>query len=217
MRFAAARRDAVPNGSVTPESESTRERILRRVTEKLARSGLAGTGLRDLAAAAGVSHRTLLYHFGSRDGLVLEALRELRDYQYGLVAGMLSDPNGRPEVSDLARGVWKNITGDDTHDWFKLFYEAYVASLRDAETYSEFLEGAVHRWVDVIQAIFEEDRPHLAENESATLLLATIRGLHLDLLATGDRARVERALETLLQLLALAPSARRSGSHDDDA
>lgn len=188
---------------MTNESETTRERILRRVTEKLARSGLAGTGLRDLAAAAGVSHRTLLYHFGSRDELVLEALGRLRDYQYGLVTKTLNDDPSRPDVSDLARGVWKNITGADTHDWFKLFYEAYVASLRDPETYAEFLDDAVHRWIGVILAIFEEDRPQLARNESATLLLAAIRGLHLDLLATGDRERVERALETLLRLLEL--------------
>ena len=187
------------------QSETTRDRILRRVTEKLARSGLAGTGLRDLAAAAGVSHRTLLYHFGSRDELVLEALGELRDYQYGLVANTLQAGTSRPGVSDLARGVWKNITGPDTHDWFKLFYEAYVASLRDPETYAEFLDDAVHRWIGVILEIFEEDRPHLARNESATLLLAAIRGLHLDLLATGDRQRVERALETLLRLLELPP------------
>lgn len=187
------------------QSETTRERILRRVTEKLARSGVAGTGLRDLAAAAGVSHRTLLYHFGSRDELVLEALGELRDYQYGLVANTLDDGAARPGISDLARGVWKNITGPDTHDWFKLFYEAYVASLRDPEAYAEFLDDAVHRWIRVILEIFEEDRPHLARDESATLLLATIRGLHLDLLATGDRQRVERALETLLRLLELPP------------
>ncbi|MCR9098231.1 MAG: TetR/AcrR family transcriptional regulator [bacterium] len=175
------------------------------MTEKLARSGVAGTGLRDLAAAAGVSHRTLLYHFGSRDELVLEALGELRDYQYGLVANTLDDGAARPGISDLARGVWKNITGPDTHDWFKLFYEAYVASLRDPEAYAEFLDDAVHRWIRVILEIFEEDRPHLARDESATLLLATIRGLHLDLLATGDRQRVERALETLLRLLELPP------------
>ncbi len=112
--------------------------------------------------------------------------------------------------------MWKNITGDETHEWFKLFYEAYVASLRDPETYSEFLEGAVHRWIDLIQSIFEEDRPHLAEDESATLLLATIRGLHLDLLATGDRGRVERALETLLRLLELPPAAPPSGSSEEE-
>lgn len=212
LHVAGPRSRAVPPGSVDDQSESTRERILRRVTARLARSGLAGTGLRDLAAAAGVSHRTLLYHFGSRDALVLEVLHQLRDYQYGLVEGMIGDPDSRPDVPDLARAVWKNITALDTHDWFKLFYEAYVTSLRDPETHAEFLDDALHRWIVVIQAIFEEDRPHLADDESATLLLAAIRGLHLDLLASGDRARVERALETLLRLLELprsdAPAAR---------
>ncbi|MEM9176255.1 MAG: TetR/AcrR family transcriptional regulator [Myxococcota bacterium] len=190
---------------MSAEPETTRERILRRVTERLARSGLAGTGLRDLASAAGVSHRTLLYHFGSRDALVLEALRELRDYQYGLVADVFGNPEARPDSTDLARGVWKNITASDADDWFKLFYEAYVAALRDPESHSEFLDGVVHRWTSLIETLHAEDRPHLAGSESPTLLLAAIRGLHLDLLATGDRERVERALETLLRLFDRPP------------
>ena len=83
------------------QSETTRDRILRRVTEKLARSGLAGTGLRDLAAAAGVSHRTLLYHFGSRDELVLEALGELRDTTGESVQLYVADGDARVCIAAL--------------------------------------------------------------------------------------------------------------------
>ncbi len=191
---------------MTGEIETTRERILRAVADQLVHSGLAGTGIRELAAAAGVSHRTLLYHFGTRDALVLEALKVLRDRQFTLVTDAHSVPTGRPALSDAVRGVWKNISADESSDWFKLFFEAYVASLRQPEAYSEFLDGVVHRWVALIEHLFEVDRPELAEDDSATLLLAALRGLHLDLLATGDRARVERALETLVRLLGLSES-----------
>ncbi len=182
--------------------ENTRERILASVVDTLARSGMAGTGLRDLASAAGVSHRTLLYHFGSRDALVLEALRELRDRQFAQLTHTLGNPGATPPPQDLARGVWKNISASESSDWFKLFFEAYVASLRAPDAYEEFLDGVVHRWVGLIDAIFEEQWPHLENDEAGTLLLAALRGLHLDLLATGDRARVERALETLLRFFA---------------
>ena len=186
------------------ENPTTRERILNAVVEQLVQSGLAGTGIRELASAAGVSHRTLLYHFGTRDALVLEALRVLRDRQFVLVTDAHSFPTTRPILSDAVRGVWKNISADESSDWFKLFFEAYVASLRQPEAYAEFLDGVVHRWISLIEHLFDVDRPELAEDDSATLLLATLRGLHLDLLATGDRTRVERALETLIRLLGLS-------------
>lgn len=183
--------------------ETTRERILRQVVSQLVASGLAGTGIRELAAAAGVSHRTLLYHFGSRDALILEALRALRDRQVDIVVDTQANPESRPDPFDLARGIWKTLSADESADWFKLFFEAYATALRHPDHYRDFLDGVVHQWVDLTQTIFERDRPALAADDSATLLIATLRGLHLDLLATGDRDRVERALETFLTRLGL--------------
>ena len=77
---------------------------------------------------------------------------------------------------------------------------AYVASLRAPDVYEEFLDGAVHRWVGLVDAIREDQWPHLEGAEGGTLILTALRGLHVDLLATSDRARVGRALETLLRL-----------------
>jgi hypothetical protein len=37
----------------------------------------------------------------------------------------------------------------------------------------------------------------------ATFILATIRGLHLDLLATGEKTRIDRAFQEMLRLLSL--------------
>jgi hypothetical protein len=43
--------------------------------------------------------------------------------------------------------------------------------------------------------------PAKPDGVEATLLLAATRGLLLDLCATGDRARVERAMEALAQFV----------------
>lgn len=76
---------------------------------------------------------------------------------------------------------------------------AYAASLRAPDVYEEFLDGAVHRWVGLVDAIREHQWPRLEGAEGGTLILNTLRGLHLDLLATSDRARAGRALKTLLR------------------
>ena len=51
-------------------SESPRDRLLSALVEYAAAHGLADASLRELAAAVGTSHRMLLYHFGSREGVV---------------------------------------------------------------------------------------------------------------------------------------------------
>ncbi len=46
-----------------------RARVLRVALEHFASKGFEGSGLREIAASAGVTHPLILYHFGSMDGL----------------------------------------------------------------------------------------------------------------------------------------------------
>jgi hypothetical protein len=75
----------------------------------------------------------------------------------------------------------------------RLFFETYGLALRHPDRYSEFIEHAIHDWLD---------EPLAATDDiSATLAIATVTGLVLDLLTTGDRIRVEDAMERFLFLL----------------
>ena len=56
-------------------AEEARELILDVAERRLAEVGPGGLRLQDLAAEAGVSHPTILHHFGSRDGLVEAVVR----------------------------------------------------------------------------------------------------------------------------------------------
>lgn len=53
-----------------------RQEILDRAIEVFAVKGAAGTSLRAIAEAIGVSHAALLHYFGSREELLIEVLRE---------------------------------------------------------------------------------------------------------------------------------------------
>ena len=55
--------------------------LLARVVDHLTSSGLSNQSLRVLASAVGSSHRMLLYHFGSYDGLVAAVVGEVEQRQ----------------------------------------------------------------------------------------------------------------------------------------
>ncbi len=53
---------------------STKERVLTEATIAFANQGVAGTSLDALARELGVTKQTILYHFGSKDGLIAAVL-----------------------------------------------------------------------------------------------------------------------------------------------
>ena len=53
---------------------STKERVLTEATIAFANQGVAGTSLDALARELGVTKQTILYHFGSKDGLISAVL-----------------------------------------------------------------------------------------------------------------------------------------------
>ncbi len=57
-----------------------RERILATAQDLFRRQGINPTGMDQLCAAAQVSKRTAYQHFGSKDGLIAEYLRQLDPY-----------------------------------------------------------------------------------------------------------------------------------------
>src|ERR1700730_18018068 len=70
-----------------------RDRLLAAAVEQAMRSGIADLSLRELAAAIGTSHRMLLYHFGSREGLlaaVTLAVEEAERTALGLLLDLLA-------------------------------------------------------------------------------------------------------------------------------
>jgi len=59
--------------------EEARRLILDAAQARLAQTGPDGLRLQDIAADAGISHPSILHHFGSREGLVRALIREAVD------------------------------------------------------------------------------------------------------------------------------------------
>jgi AcrR family transcriptional regulator len=60
-------------------TSQARERLLAAAVDHAMRDGIADLSLRELAAAIGTSHRMLLYHFGSREGLLIAVVQAVEE------------------------------------------------------------------------------------------------------------------------------------------
>jgi AcrR family transcriptional regulator len=171
-----------------------RARLLDAVIEHFTSEGLADQSLRRIAEAVGSSHRMLLYHFGSKDGLLLEVVREVEARTQARLAAQAADAVGETDV--LIRRMWAYLADPAQGDFERLFFALYGRALQGDETIRPLLTDDIARWLDANVALSAPlGVPAELARTHARLGLAVIRGLLLDLLATGDDAGTAAALE----------------------
>ena len=147
---------------------------------------------RERAAAAGTSHRMLLHHFGSRDGLIVAGVEEMERRQTLVLADLPRDPPG------AFAAMWADVRRPELRGVERLFFECYARAAQGEEPFTRLLPAAVDGWLD------EADRLGSPDRALARLGLAAIRGLLLDLVATGDETGVDAAAARLVDLLSVS-------------
>ena len=185
-------------------SSQTRDRLLHAAVEHALDQGIVDLSLREIAAAIGTSHRMLINHFGSREGLLVAVVREVeRRERERLGAAPLS-------VAD-ARRRWNHLADPSLRTQERLFFEIYAHALLGRPGTEGFLDEAVEGWISPVRALLID--AGIDEDDAEGLVglgLAGTRGLLLDLLATGDTAGTTRAFDLFTQLLDL-PSGHEPG------
>ena len=100
-----------------------------------------------------------------------------------------------------ARRYWKRISDPALWPTERLFFELYVQALFGRLGDDQFLDSTVEGWIaPVAAAMVQAGGSEATARADARLGLAVVRGLLLDLLATGDRDGVTEAYERFLQL-----------------
>jgi AcrR family transcriptional regulator len=192
-----------------------RAELLERVADYILNNGLAELSLRPLAAATDTSPRMLLYFFDTKERLVAEALAHIRARGQVNFKRAMSMSRPADRIESLLRD-WKLSASPRREKYYRLFYEVYGLALQNRDNFPGFLEKVVGDWLPPFEeALTALGVPPAPAQALATLALAVVRGLHLDLLATGERKRVEAAFRELLRLLGLTAQsrARDPGQH----
>ena len=179
--------------------QGPRETLLEGAIDYVAQNGITDLSLRQLAGALGTSHRMLIHHFGSKEGLWVAIVHEVERRQRAILADLV--PSAGVPVAEAMRAWWRHISDPSLWPNERLFFELYGQAIQGRPHTVAMLDGIIDDWLEPAAAINmayglsrEEARAH------ARLGIAVTRGLLLDLVATRDVAAVDAAMEAFIEV-----------------
>ncbi|EQD30523.1 transcriptional regulatory protein, partial [mine drainage metagenome] len=103
---------------------------------------------------------------------------------------------GDGSAAEIMRRFWHRLADPQLWPHERLFFELYGQALQGRPHAVPLLDGVVDAWIEpAVELARRHGVPTKDARAQARLGLAVIRGLLLDLLATGDRQGVDDAME----------------------
>lgn len=152
--------------------------------------GLANCSLREIADAIGSSHRMLLYHFGSRAGLLREIVARNEAEERAIAQAYAAEQLTPAEA--LAR-TWQRLRKPSRAGEERLFFELAAMAMYRTPGTEAVADDMVDRWIALAGQAGVDVAPLRVD-------IAVIRGLLLDLLLTGDRKGTDAALKAYVDM-----------------
>ena len=183
-----------------PSNPEIRGKLREQAIDYVMQFGLAAASLRPMAKKLKTNARMLVYHFGSREGLMREVLNGIREREDALIQEWFEAHRRRkmpPTMADFLRWYWRRMGSPKARRTMLLIFELYALALRDPDRYPGVLTDPIAYW----RMLSQKAGVQTSNDTEATLLLAATRGLLLDATATGDRARVTKALRLLANFI----------------
>jgi len=169
-----------------------RQDILDAIIQEVRRGGIGDRSLRDLAGEVGTSHRMLLHHFGSREGLLTAVVERIEADQRDFLAALATEPG-----TATVEAMWRRLSDPALWPAERLFFECYARAARGEQPFARLLPGLVDDWLAAVTPLGSGNEARAG----ARLGLAVFRGLLLDLVGTEDRDGVDRAFGLFLATL----------------
>lgn len=181
-----------------PVDHQRRAELLDAAVDYAIEHGFSELSWRPVAAALGVSTTALVHRFGTKEQMLEAIQQRLRERMFMAVKDLAGE---RPDLPTMARAVWARSSDPQHGAEFRLFFAVYGRALQAPQQFAGFLEHVVADWMRALCDAQGPDIDPATATRTATLVIATTRGLLLDLLATGDRARVQEAADSFFTTL----------------
>ena len=135
--------------------------------------GVAGLSLRPLARKIGTSARMIVYHFGSKDGLITAVMDEVRARIQKSFAGAPTDSRTKPSERAI-HAFWAWMIQPSNIRYLRLLFEVQVLAMQNPARYARYLERTSSSWLEIIEASLPQSRRNRIV---ATLYEAVVDGL----------------------------------------
>ena len=132
----------------TLRHQHRRPELLAAAVEYVLEHGIADLSLRPMAEELGVSHSTLLRHFGTKEELVTEVIEHVR-------AGIFSAPRasaGDASVTQSFRAVWKRLCDPAERRQFLLLFEVVAVQGRDPDRFTSLEPTLITEFLGPVEA-----------------------------------------------------------------
>lgn len=178
-----------------PLDHAKRAELLDAVVRYIAEHGLADLSLRPLAAALGTSSRMLIYYFGTKEELLVQALATHRPD----LTTVFTEVNDAAGLRERLWDFWQANTRGSEAVSVTVMLQVLGAACAPHGPYAHYADEAIAAFLTALTARLREldsvDDPEVV----ATLLISGLRGILQDRLITGDVDRTDRAAHRLIQ------------------
>jgi AcrR family transcriptional regulator len=195
------------------KGQATRERIVQAAREVLIAHGHGGTSTRAVAEAAGVNLSQVHYHFGGRQGLLIEVLDRENEALLARQNALYAAPGPLSEKWRIACDLLDKDVGSG---YVRVLWELWGAGLTDPDIAAGWRDAVSH-WRDLLESVFAAwvddvglELP-ISPRVMATLVANVFYGIQVDLLG-GIEAPHREVLDALGALIE-----RAEGGLDYDA
>jgi len=196
-------------GFVLGPRAETKQRMLAATMQYLRENGLGDFTLRQLAERLGTSHRLLIYHFGTKEGLLVAVVEEIEREQQSWLMSLSERDMTLMQLMQLA---WERTCDPQLDSHLRLFVEVYGHALQGRAHTAPLLDTLVDAWLGPLNDLFQRAGMTAAQARvHARLWMATVRGLMLDLLTTRDLAATTEAWKHFMAQYDSLPGAHGPG------
>lgn len=188
-------------------STGARERILDAAIEVLKADGYAGLTIAKVAARAGESKPLVVYHYGSKQGLVGAAGRAIAEM---ITDEVLAAIDGATTIEAVVRGVDTGVERvlDEDERVARLYFDLAAVSVVDPEV-RRTIADVNAQWRQVLVRLLTEASDGLTPARARVLtvmVIAGVQGMTLERIELGATPERKRARELFVTAAVTAAS-----------
>jgi AcrR family transcriptional regulator len=177
---------------------SRKQELLEGLIYYFVRHGVADVSLRPMAKETGTSARLLIFHFGTKENLLLEVLEEMQArLQLSLKELLAAEAEADVDRVAPLRLFWDWALKEQNFSHLRVLYQLQVLAAQDSKTYGKYLKRNALTWLDVVQSVL---KPSHRSPALATLIVAVVDGLFIEVMSTGDRRRTTAAVDHFIEM-----------------